>query len=62
MEMHGADRRSGRTISLNAMALRVCVVYVQIFKLPFYISKRQFVYIKEWHNKNRIRALNILIG
>jgi len=37
MEMHGSDRRSGRTISLNALSLRVSI----IFQEQFYILKLQ---------------------
>lgn len=29
MEMHGSDRRSGRTISLNALSLRVRVIFIK---------------------------------
>jgi len=29
MEMHGSDRRSGRTISLNALSLRVSVIFIK---------------------------------
>jgi hypothetical protein len=35
MEMHAADRRSARTISLSALALRVRCIY---YKILFYTS------------------------
>lgn len=51
MELHGSDRRFGRTLSLNALALRVInKIYILKLKLLLYIiytieSFQNFLYL-----------------